>query len=266
MIKSILELTKSGNLTFDSIGANRFMDFYDSLNWVFQKLDKAFHKTGLERDLDFFLYANRLLIGIIDYGLRTHKNILGLKHSIENLCLYSYRGDYQSSRDVYDELSLPKEILNSLVIENKDRISWASFDPKIVRKLIRKVRPKKIKDHIPDYLVLDGHDAYRPGLMLASKFDLMKICAIRNAQDSKRDSCPRPLEGETRFLRAHLYNKDILIMGEDFSTGKALNSIYEFIVSVSRPRIIRTSASIFIPGDPVLINLDYYGEKRHFFD
>jgi hypothetical protein len=101
--------------------------------------------------------------------------------------------------------------------------------------------------------------------MIASTFPFARICAVRNAQDSKRDSYPRPLLNEEEYLRRALYNKDVLIIGEDVSTGNALDSLYEFVLKTSRPRNIFTAAPIFIPGDFLKIPLDYYAEQRTSF-
>jgi hypothetical protein len=256
------KLREQGVISFNRSGSEKFMQYQGTIEDVVSRLKSSFGKKPAQRNLEFFLFANRLLIGIIDYGIRTNENLLELKHEVEEFCQDIYRGNLSSAYFRLENLDFPKEMLDSPVVENKDNISWKAFDPRLIKRLVKKINPPNVsKLYLPDYIVLDGHDAYRPGLMLASAFDLSSICAIRNAQDSKRDSVPRLLNAEEGYLRTNFFNKDLLLLGEDSSTGNALNSLYQKIIEVSRPRNIFTAAPIFIPGDNPLIGLDYYGEE-----
>jgi hypoxanthine phosphoribosyltransferase len=267
MNNRVSELEKQGKISFDSRGCNQFMSYSGNFRNVVDELKKGFSMSGLDRDLQFFLYANRALLGVIDCALKQKLPLLDLKHSIENFCVKVYSGRYNAAERTFSQLDFPEELSDFPVIEHKDRISWASFKPIYSRRLIRKIwQEEKKKCHIPDWILMDGHDGYRPGIMIASAFPHSRVCAIRNAQDSKRDEVPRPLIREEEYLRRSFYGKDVVIVGEDVSTGRAVSSLYNFLIKTCRPRKIFTAAAIHIPGDYMDFELDFYGGLKNYFD
>ena len=267
MNNRISELEEQGKISFDSKGCNEFMGYSGSFRNVIDELKKGFTMSGLDRDLHFFLYANRALIGVIDCALKQKLPLLDLKHSIEDFCVETYSGKYRAAERTFSELDFPDELFDFPVVEHKDRISWASFKPLYSRRLIKKVWQEEKKEcHIPDWILMDGHDAYRPGIMIASAFHQSGVCAIRNAQDSKRDEVPRPLIREDEYIRVNFYGKDVVIVGEDVSTGRAVSSLYNFLIKTSRVRKIFTGAAIHIPGDYMDFELDFYGGLKNSFD
>ncbi|MBD3252281.1 hypothetical protein GF386_00945 [Candidatus Pacearchaeota archaeon] len=261
LLRKVERLKQKGIIGFDRENSGKFMEFSGDLGEVLTTLDDAFGKTRRDRNLDFFLYANRLLSGIIDYGLSTGANVLDTKHLAEDFCLSLYKGKLKQAREYLEEIEFSEAMLRQEVVEKADPISWAAFDPALVKELIRKMKKADLRI---DYIALDGHDAYRPGLMIAAAFD-SGIVAIRNAQDSKRDSHPRPLRDEREFLNRYLNRRNILVYGEDASTGTAINSLYDFIIKTTNPRRITTASTIFIPGSDPKTPIDFYAVERNIF-
>ena len=267
LCRRVSQLEEEGKISFDSVGCNALMDYSGSFSDVLSNVKAGFLMHGVERDLQFFVYANRLISGVIDYSLREKVDLLELKHSIEDFCVELYCGKYNSAKRSLSEMEFSEGLLNSPVVEKKDRISWSSFKPCYSRRLISKIRQEEKKEcHIPDWILMDGHDAYRPGLMIASAFPHSRVCAIRNAQDSKRDEVPKPILGEEEYIRRSFFNRDVVIVGEDVSTGKAVSSLYQFLIRTCRPRKIFTAAAIHIPGDNMGFELDFYGGLKNYFD
>ena len=260
MIDKVENLKSLGLISFDKHGCKTYMPYEGKVAAVLDKLKAAFQKSDLERDKELFLYANRLLIGIIDYALQRKANLLETKQEAENFCLEAFRGNYEAAKRMIENMKFSQNLLKSEVKENEDNISWSSFDPEILRKLIRKLG----REVNYDFVVLDGHDSYRPGFMVADSIG-SKTYAIRNAQDSGRDSTPRLLVDEEAYIRENFYDKNILIFGEDVSTGRAISSLSSLVERVSRPKNIVTASSIFIPGSSLEIRLDYYGEEKNRF-
>jgi len=262
LIHDVRELEERGKISFDINSCENLMKYKGTISDVLGNLNGCFKKSDDEIVKNLFLYSNRLLSGIIDYGLKTNEDILNLKLDIEDFYLNVNHGNYSHAKSFLKDLKLKKSILNSKVIENADHISWAAFNPNLIKKLTQKIclSEKKL-----DYIVLDGHDAYRPGFMLANYFNI-NACAIRNAQDSGRDVKPRPLKGEEKYLGNMLNDKNILLMGEDVSTGNALKGLSKFVKEISHPKSIITASTIFIPGEEhMLINLDFFGERKNCF-
>lgn len=263
MINSMLELVAQDRISFDKQGTKEFMQYQGTVEEVAETLKKALQKPARERDFNFFLYAPRLLIGVMDYGLRTRRNgnLLRLKQSIETLCLKAFEGDYQSITQ--DSLQFPEPLLKTEINEENDNISWSSFDPRYVRMLLKRMK-KNPEKFIPDYVVLDGHNAYRPGFMLAAYLN-SEVCAIKNPRNQKGERKPVLLRGEREELSKKFYQKNLMIFGENISTGEAIKSLYNLIMQISNPNQIRIATPLFIPGDHPIMPIDYYGIETAVF-
>ncbi len=262
MLSLIEEISKLGLIHFNNRDSERLMPYSGTVSEVYSRLKEALNRPDPERGLELFLYANRLLSGIIDYGIKTGTDVLALKQNVERFCLEAYRKNYKSAGEILVGLEIKKEVLDSPVVEKKDHVSWAAFNPEFVELMIRSVKSRGFH---PDYIILDGHDAYRPGFMAATCLD-SRVCAIRNAQDSGRDPKPRLLNGEEEYLRSELARKRVLVMGEDFSTGRALKSLVDMISRTVSVSDIKTAAPISLPGGEKKIHLDYFGVEKNCFN
>jgi hypothetical protein len=208
--------------------------------------------------VNIFIYAPRLLSGMIDYGLKHKADVLQKKQALERFVHDVFAGNYGQAASRLSSMAFTPEEDGAPVKEHADNISWTSFNPLIVEDLIYYIGEEKFH-----YVVMDGHDAYRPGFMVATAIG-SDVCALRNSIDSGRDSKPRPLIGENMHLSAALRGKDVLVLGEDLSSGSAAKALYDLVNGVSRPSSVKVACSIWIPPSNVLVP-DFYGAKRTTF-
>ena len=255
LLHRVHALVDQHELSFDREGAARHMAYDGTVGDVVDRI-----ALGLRTDdaKTLYLNTNRLLIGLIDYSIATTTDVLRNKHIAEHLGVAVARGDLARAHDLHGKLTFDDSLRKAPVIEKPDTISWISFNPAIVEDLVCKLEGKRF-----DYIVLDGHDAYRPGFMIAAALG-SRVCAIRNAQDSGRDPKPKPIAGERDYLARKLQNKRVLVMGEDVSTGNALSSLSDFVSVVSGPKLIRTASCLALHGHPRGIP-NYFGQERDHF-
>lgn len=259
MLGSVAVIEKRGLIDFRGASAREFMQYEGTLAEVVEELKTALaDPESNESFRDLFLYTPRLLIGLIDYGIETNKNVLRQKHAIEQIGIDIFAGKYEQARDALERLDLPED---SRVVEKPDTISWCAFEPQPNADLIYKISRTDT-----NYLVLDGHDGYRPGFMVSASLGI-PLCGVRNSLDSGRDKKPRPLAGEEDYLCKTLHGKNVLVLGEDISTGRAVNSLCDWSKKFS-PASIKVGATLYLPGegeDPIVMRPNLWGDKRNSF-
>ncbi|MBN2112376.1 hypothetical protein JW707_04740 [Candidatus Woesearchaeota archaeon] len=260
LIQEVYGWVKHGSISFSSQDAKTFMSYKGTIDEVAETLKTALAVDSDESQMDLFLFSNRLLSGIIDYAIEQDTDLLELKHNAERFGISVFQGRYREAEEILLSMDLGGDIKNGEVTEKPDTISWASFNPLFVENLIYKLDD----DNVPiDYIVLDGHDAYRPGFAVAAHFDT-GVCAIRNGQDSKRDDEPRLIKGEKQYLKDILHNRNVLVLGEDVSTGRALASLVELVECLVPTKRITTAASVVLMDHPEGIP-QYFGEESNTF-
>ncbi len=260
LLESISSAAEEGILDFAGYKAKDFMAYKGRFKEVVSTLKEACKCRTSEDAKNLFLFSNRLLIGIIDYALEKKEDLLELKHDAENFNLKVCEGDYKSASEILSAMKFPKSLLSCNVVEKPDSISWNSFNPEFVSNLLDKM---EYSGRNFDFFVMDGHDAYRPGFMAASYFKA-GACALRNSVDSGRDLKPRPLLGEADYLRDALSGKDVVLFGEDVSTGSALMSLEKCVMRVSKPGRVITASSIFVSGDSKA-KPNFFGVEKYSF-
>lgn len=256
MLENVLKMKKDGEIYFDKDSSEKFMGYEGKVKNVITKLNSAIDESN---HFDLFLYTNRLLVGIMDYAL-TNGDFYDLKKSAEELGVEIFNGDYRNAKKILENMNFSNDILNAKVVENEDKISWSAFNPEFVDRLIGKIQDDEFE---VDYFVFDGHGAYRPGFMLASYFN-SGVCAIRNSKDSGRDKICKFLDGEKENLGSRLNNKNVVVLGEDVSTGKALFSLKNEIQEISDPAKMVTASSIAL-SDYIAEKVNYVGKVKSSF-
>ena len=259
LMDEVMEAAKAGEISFEPQDAERFMAYEGTMREVRASLADALKDPHSARSaVNIFLYAPRLLSGMIDYGLKHKSDVLQKKQALERFVFHAFNGDGDTAKTELSSLTFTPEEDEAPVKEHADNISWTSFNPDIVGNLLYHIGEEEFH-----YVVMDGHDAYRPGFMVAAALG-SDVCALRNSIDSGRDSKPRPLIGEEAHLSAELSGKDVLVLGEDLSTGSAARALYDIVKRVSRPNSVKVACSIWIPPSEVLVP-DFYGEERTTF-
>ena len=99
--------------------------------------------------------------------------------------------------------------------------------------------------------------------MLASYFD-SNVCAIRNSKDSGRDKACKFLTGEEEDLNYILNDKNVVVLGEDASTGRALFSLNDNVELISEPSKIFTATSLALDKS-IAEEIDYVGKIKSSF-
>lgn len=260
----LADLIEKRLLVFEGYKAKDYMGYEGNLKEVRDILTESLRNPETDESaINLFLYSNRFLSGVIDHVLKTKKPFLKYKQLAEKVRIDIFAGNNEEALKALDDIGdLGREELIP-VKEETDPISWCAFDPKIISNLVY----NSLADKGIDYIVLDGHDAYRPGFMIAAELGI-PICAIRNAQDSGRDIKPRPIVEEVEYLSKELKGKNVLIFGEDISTGRAVKSLYDFVRAISKPQSVKTACSIYLPrglGDECELKPDFYGAERTAF-
>ena len=261
----IIELMDNKRIDFNRKDATQFMKYEGSIGDAYAKIMAALHDPSTDDSaINLFLYGVRVLAGIIDYNLANKKDVLSKKHNIEGALIDVYSGNYGKAKERLDQLTLTQSELAAPLnegIPEPDNISWAACNPYLVEELNYQLEESEVGI---DFVVMDGHDAYRPGLMVAAAFEA-QVCAIRNGIDSGRDEKPMLLKGEAEYLNDALAGKNVLVFGEDVSTGKATQSLLNLVRKVSDPGSINVACSIWISPSSIR-QPDFYGKEKTSFD
>ena len=262
MVDRIDFLKEVDAFNFTPACCDKNMDYSGTIGDVVTSLKYSFGLEGVEREKVLFLYTPRLLSGFIDYGLRTRSPFaLGKKVRIEEFYMDVARGEYSKAAGKLESIRFSEQELQSKVLEDGNHISWAAFSPQFVSGLINQIEDNE--DDV-NYVIADGHDGYRPAMMVANYFGCPMI-AVRNSQESRRDNCPRLMKGEAQRLEDLLYAARVLVLGEDVVTGNAINSLSRFIEDVADTKKVFTAAVLVCPNNIEPDYPDYYATKKTVF-
>lgn len=260
LIEQLRSMPEEKRIPFNNSGCQRYMLYNGRFSDVLNQFQRGLQESN---PITLFLYSTRILAGVIDYALDKKEDILPLKQKVEQLCSEVFLGNNANAANILRETPFCDEMRNYQVIERGDHVSWYAFNPIHAQVVARQMIAA---DFSPDYIVIDGHDGARPGFMVGSLFNAQAI-SIRNSQDSGRDNKTKPLPGEVEEFMRKFRGKRILIFGEDISSGRAINSLYELVMRNSSPAKIKIGANLLVSDQQSKLkrSVDFYAERRHIF-
>lgn len=257
LLEELVDLEINKKIEFNNKTCEERMQYNGTFDETLKKVKKSLNE---EDPYELYLNVNRLMIGFLDYCIDTKQNPLEEKNNLRTCIQEIYSGNLKKSSEILNSLKFPRELGKTICEEKKDYISWSAFSPLRNYQLIEKIDG----NFSPDLVVMDGHDGYRPGFSVANHFNA-DVLPIRCSLDSKRDSGPNLLWKEGKELRESYSDKNILIVGEDTSTGKTITTLKDLIRRNCPGANIKSAATIFIPDINDYTIVDYFGERKTVF-
>src|SRR3989344_6192271 len=104
-------LQDEGLINFNKSGS-KLMAFDGTFKEAQERLRQSLNSLNRRDTIAQFLYAPRIIRGVIDYGLKYRSRVLGLKVALEQVCLSIFGGNLNVAQDLLDRCVFPKSLLS----------------------------------------------------------------------------------------------------------------------------------------------------------